>query len=80
MGFLERLFGRKPAHPNPTSTGGAPPSFAQGDRVKDTWGNLGTVASVDTAAEHGLGRVIVKMDDGREVRVALIASGLERIS
>ena len=48
--------------------------------MKDTWGNLGTVASVDAASEHGLGRVIVKMDDGREVRVALIASGLERIS
>jgi hypothetical protein len=46
--------------------------------VKDAWGNLGTVTSVDAAAEHGLGRVVVKMDDGREVKLALMASGLER--
>jgi hypothetical protein len=36
--------------------------------------------TTEAAAEHGLGCVIVKMDDdGREVKLALVASGLERV-
>lgn len=47
--------------------------------MRDAFGNLGTVQSVDAKAEHGMGSVRVKMDDGRDINLSLIASGLERV-
>lgn len=49
-----------------------------GDRVKDAFGNTGTITTIDPQAEQGLGVITVKMDDGREVNLALVASGLEQ--
>jgi hypothetical protein len=77
MGIFNRLFGRQ-SEPEP-ATSADPVQFSQGDRVKDAFGSLGTVEAVDPTAEHGMGSVRVKMDDGRDINVALIASGLEKI-
>ena len=55
-------------------------SFRIGDRVKNLWGELGTVISVDTRANQGLGSVWVKLDDGREHNVACVASGLHNVN
>ncbi len=52
--------------------------FAVGDRVKDHTGE-GTVLSIDRYAEHGLGVILVKYDDGRELSSAIVAHGLERV-
>jgi hypothetical protein len=51
-----------------------------GQRVKDAWGSQATVLHVDPTAEHGLGQIHVQYDDGREVTVALMASGLELVT
>ena len=51
-------------------------AFKVGDRVKNHWENHGTVFEVDAAANHGLGRIRVRYDDGREEAVALVAPGL----
>jgi hypothetical protein len=51
--------------------------FAVGDRVRDIRGHVGTVTSIDLAAEHGLGSVRVRFDDGRELNYAAIAHDLE---
>jgi hypothetical protein len=53
--------------------------FRAGDRVKDTWNHEGRILAVDPAAEHGLGAIRVRFDDGREVGVTVVAHGLERI-
>ena len=78
MSFLRRLFGKREpaAEPAPASAGS--PEFRPGDRVKDAFGNTGTVTAIDPQAEHGLGVIKVKMDDGREVSLSLVASGLEQ--
>jgi hypothetical protein len=55
----------------------AAPSFRAGQRVKNAWGELGTVLSVDRSANGGLGSVRVRLDDGREQNLACVASGLE---
>jgi hypothetical protein len=76
--FLERfrswLQYRKP------SGGGdaAPLPFTVGDRVRDVFGALGTVTSIDREANHGLGSIGVHFDDGRELTYAAVAHGLER--
>jgi len=57
----------------------AAPRFHAGDRVKGFMGQLGTVVEVDRRANHGMGSVRVRFDDGREVDFAYIASGLEII-
>jgi hypothetical protein len=57
----------------------AAPRFRAGDRVKGFMGRLGTVVEVDRRANHGMGRVRVRFDDGREVDFAYVASGLEII-
>ena len=44
-----------------------------GDRVKDVWGALGTVIRIDAAAEHGLGLLTVRYDDGRVISASLVA-------
>lgn len=55
-------------------------SFQCGARVQDAFGNQGTVVEVDPRAEHGLGRIRIHFDDGQEVTVALMASGLELLT
>jgi hypothetical protein len=79
MGIFNRLFGNQnePTRDAVPSTDAA--EFSAGDRVKDAFGSLGTVEAVDPSGEHGMGSVRVKMDDGRDINVALIASGLERV-
>jgi len=57
----------------------AAPRFRVGDRVKGLMGQFGTVVEVDRRANHGLGNVRVRFDDGREVGFAYVASGLEII-
>jgi hypothetical protein len=53
--------------------------FRAGDRVKDMWNQAGRVVAVDATAEHGLGVIRVRFDDGREVSVSAAAHGLEPI-
>ncbi|HWP39921.1 MAG TPA: hypothetical protein VNL70_03265 [Tepidisphaeraceae bacterium] len=55
----------------------AAPALRVGQRVKNAWGELGTVLNVDQGANGGLGSVRVRLDDGREQHLALVASGLE---
>ncbi|MEM6751218.1 MAG: hypothetical protein AAF612_12195, partial [Planctomycetota bacterium] len=50
------------------------------DRVRDAFGALGRVQTVDPAAEHGMGSVRGKLDGCREISVALISSGLEKVA
>ena len=57
----------------------AAPTFQAGQRVKNRWGELGTVVSVDPTANGGLGNIRVRLDDGREQSLAYVASGLERV-
>jgi len=79
MGIFNRIFGKQ-SEPSPDPVPPTdPPGFSPGDRVKDAFGSLGTIESVDSSAEHGMGSIRVKMDDGSDVNVALIASGLERV-
>jgi hypothetical protein len=55
----------------------AAPAFRVGQRVKNPWGELGTVLNVNRKANGGLGSVYIRLDDGREQHLALVASGLE---
>ena len=57
----------------------AAPAIREGQRVKNTWGESGTILSVDRNANGGLGSVRVRLDDGRRQTVAYVASGLEVI-
>ena len=79
--FLRRLFGGGDESSNSSSElpANQQVEFSVGDRVRDAFGNQGTVTEIDPAAEHGLGVIKVKMADGRETSAALIASGLEKI-
>ena len=52
--------------------------FKVGDRVRDTWGNLGRVTEIDVRAEHGLGRITVRCEDGRILSSAAAAHSWER--
>ena len=52
--------------------------FKVGDRVRDILGdNMVTVTEIDLKAEHGMGRITVKYDDGRVRHYAAFAHGLE---
>lgn len=53
--------------------------FDEGDRVLDSWGHTGTVRKIDRRAEHGLGRIVVVYDDGREIAQAIVAHGFRPI-
>jgi hypothetical protein len=79
----ESLFGRVARWLGSLSSSppkGVPPAeFAVGDRVQSLPGQVGTVLEVDPSAEHGLGRVRVRFDDGRELSFALAAHGLTRL-
>jgi hypothetical protein len=64
--------------PGATPLNAAQLPFKVGDRVQDIFGdkNTGTVTRIDVRAEHGLGLITVKYDDGREIYSAAIAHGL----
>ena len=53
--------------------------FAAGDRVRDFRGQMGTVIAIDVHANHGMGRVEVRFDDGHELTFSAIAHGLDPI-
>lgn len=55
------------------------PDFGVGDRVSDVFHRIATVMEIDPKSAHGLGKVKVRYDDGREVSFALAASGLSRV-
>jgi hypothetical protein len=77
--FLRAVFGRARTRAQVAGARlkGAP--FRKGDRVRDTWGNTGTVTSIEFVNGGSLDIVIVQFDDGRERRLTLMAHGLERI-
>lgn len=53
------------------------PSFHVGSRVRDSRGRRGSVTAIDRQAAHGLGRLTVLFDDGKELSFALVAPGVE---
>jgi hypothetical protein len=53
--------------------------FRVGDRVSDTWGKRAIVTEIDATAEHGLGRIRLRYDDGRELSYAVVAHDLKRV-
>jgi hypothetical protein len=52
------------------------PPFQVGDRVMDVFHREATVTEIDAKSNHGLGKVKVRYDDGREMSFMLAASGL----
>lgn len=52
---------RRPLDPAPL------PGFGVGDTVTDLWHHSATVIALDPRAEHGLGTITVRYQDGREV-------------
>lgn len=63
-----RVLFRRPVAPDP--------GIPVGSRVRDALGRVGTVTSVDLRAEHGLGAITVRYDDGRTGSFAAMAHGL----
>jgi hypothetical protein len=55
------------------------PPFRVGDRVVDTFQRIATVVEIDPKSNHGLGKVKVRYDDGREINSMLVAPGLSPI-
>jgi hypothetical protein len=53
--------------------------FAAGQRVRDFRGQLGTVVAIDVWANHGMGRIEVRFDNGRELTFSAVAHGLEPV-
>jgi hypothetical protein len=51
------------------------PAFAVGDRVRDSFGGQCTITRIDPAAEHGMGVIEARRDDGKTIKYALIAHG-----
>jgi hypothetical protein len=56
------------------------PPLKVGDRVRNPWGELGTVIAIDKHANQGFGSVRVKLDDGRKHNLAYVASGLRVVA
>ena len=52
------------------------PAFRVGQRVKNPWESC-TVLYANRKDHGGLGRVCIRLDDGREQDLAWVASGLE---
>jgi len=73
---LRRLLGSAGADPRPQP---AELPFTVGDRVADTWGNRALVTEIDVAAEHGLGRIRRRYEDGRELSCSVVAHDLKRV-
>ena len=57
-----------------------PLPFGVGDRVRDTWGNEHTVILIDPEAEHGMGLIRIRRDDGTERGHMMIAHGLTPVT
>lgn len=57
-----------------------PLPFGVGDRVRDRWGNEHTVIQIDARAEHGLGVIRTRRDDGTELGHVMIAHGLTPVA
>ena len=55
------------------------PPFRVGDRVVDAFHQIATVIEIDPKSNHGLGKVKVRYEDGREVSSMLVAPGLSPI-
>ncbi len=55
------------------------PPFKVGDRVRDAFRREAVVIEIDPKAEHGLGKVSVRYDDGRILSWMLIAAHLEPV-
>lgn len=77
QGLLGRIAEWFRTRPAPRQLRQAAPAFTVGARVRNVFGDTGTVIEVDPRANGGLGRVRVRLDDGREQSLALAASGLE---
>jgi hypothetical protein len=58
----------------------APLPFGVGDRVRDRWGNQHTVIRIDPRAEHGLGVISTRRDDGTELGHMMIGHGLTPVA
>ena len=72
--WFARLFPqRRPVIEHP------PLLFGVGDRVRDPWGHEHKVISIDPNAEHGLGVIRTRRNDGTEHAQAMIAHGLEPV-
>ncbi len=52
------------------------PPFKVGDRVLDVFHKRGTVIEIDSQSNHGLGKVRVRYDNGREAAFMLVGSPL----
>jgi len=75
---LANLFGGKSGQePSAAQVDGLP--FEVGDRVTDTWGNAAVVTEIDRKVEHGLGRIRIRYDDGRELAYSVVAHGLKPV-
>lgn len=70
--FTYRVSPRRTAAPDPK-----PLRFGVGDRVRDSWGNLHMVVSIDPKAEGGVGVIRTQRDDGVRQSWAIGAHGLE---
>jgi hypothetical protein len=57
-----------------------PLPFGVGDRVRDPWAREATVTGIDLRAEHGMGVVRVRFDNGREATFFAVAHGLTAIT
>ena len=57
-----------------------PLPFGVGDRVRDSWGNEHTVIRIDPRAEHGLGVIGTRRDDGTELGHLMIGHGLTPVA
>jgi hypothetical protein len=55
------------------------PPFQVGERVLDAFHKETTVTEIDSKSNHGLGKVKVRYDDGREMSFMLAASGLSPV-
>ena len=53
--------------------------FTVGQRVRDFRGQPGEVIAIDAVANHGLGRIEVRFDDGRQLTVTAVAHGFEAV-
>jgi hypothetical protein len=56
-----------------------PLSFDVGDKVKDIFGNIHTVIEINPNANHGMGAIRTRRDDGTKHSRALVARGFEPI-
>ena len=55
------------------------PPFGIGDAVKDVFGRAATVVALDPLANHGLGSIVLRYENGREAKLAMIAHHLSAI-